>query len=154
MSDNDIYGYFYWDSRLKKSFSIIHNITERTRIVNSSADARIRSHDAWNYAEFVNKYSDRYFADGYALVEQTKHMSARLNSQRDLSSRNYKSIPTSATIRKEYVKCGNPNCSRCKHGPYYYGYWKENRKLKKKYLGRYDPRVETMNEDDKLQDQL
>jgi hypothetical protein len=150
MSETDIYGYFCWDSEFKKSFSIIRNITETTRIVNSSSDPRIKSHNAWNEPEFVSKYSDRFFADGYALVEQTNHMLARLNSQRDLTSRNYKSIPSGATIRKEYIKCGNPYCYRCKHGPYYYGYWKENGKLKKKYIGLYDPREETKKADDEL----
>jgi hypothetical protein len=148
MSENDIYGDFYWDSRFKKSFSIIRNITEKTRIVNSSSDPRIRSHNVWNDPEFVSKYKDRFFADGYALVNQTKNMSARLNSQQALSSTNYNSIPSSATIREEYIKWGNPNCYRCEHGPYYYGYWKENGKLKKKYIGRYDPREETKKEND------
>jgi hypothetical protein len=77
-------------------------------------------------------------------------MLARINSQRDLTSRNYKSIPSGATIREEYVKCGNSYCYRCKHGPYYYAYWKENGKLKKKYIGKYDPRVETKKEDDEI----
>ena len=130
---------------------IIRNITERTRILNSSTDTRIRLHNAWNDLEFVSKYNDRFFADAYAIVERTKHLSGRLNSQQALSSRNYKSIPSNATIRKEYTKCGNLHCYRCKHGPYYYGYWKENGKLKKKYIGRYDRRKETEKEDDELQ---
>ncbi|MGB6592053.1 MAG: hypothetical protein WBE68_11150 [Candidatus Nitrosopolaris sp.] len=32
-------------------------------------------------------------------------------------------IPPNATIRQEYVKCGNPDC-RNSHGPYLYAYWK------------------------------
>jgi Family of unknown function (DUF6788) len=150
MADNDFFANFFSDSRWEKNFSILHNIAERNRILNSSSDTRIKSHNVWNDPEFVSKYSDRFFADGYALVEQTNHMLARINSQRDLISRNYKSIPSGATIRKEYVKCGNPYCYRCKHGPYYYGYWKENGKLKKKYIGRYDPREETKKEDEEL----
>jgi hypothetical protein len=150
-SDNDFYVSFFSHSGFEKSFSIIHNITERTRIVNSSSDPRIRSHNVWNDPEFVSKYNDRFLADGYAIIERTKHLSGRLNSQQALSSRNYKSIPSSATIREEYIKCGNPNCYRCEHGPYYYGYWKENGKLKKKYIGLYDPREETKKEDDELQ---
>ena len=142
------------DSRLKKSFSILHNIAERNRILNSSSDTRIKLHNVWNDPEFVSKYSDRFFVDGYAIVEITNRLSGRLKSQQELSSRNYKSVPSSATIRKEYIKCGNPCCYRCKHGPYYYGYWKENGKLKKKYIGRYNPREETKKEDDELQDQL
>jgi hypothetical protein len=48
-----------------------------------------------------------------------------------------KSIPKNATIRKEYVNCKKPNCYREKHGPYYYAYWKEGKKIKKKYIGQY-----------------
>jgi hypothetical protein len=140
MSDNDSFPNFFLNSRWKKISTIMDNIALRNRILSSSTDTRINSHNVWNDPEFVSKYSDRFFADGYALVNETKKFSARLKSQEALLSRNYKSIPSSATIREEYVKCGKPDCNRCKHGPYYYGYWKENGKLKKKYIGRYDPR--------------
>jgi hypothetical protein len=53
----------------------------------------------------------------------------------------YKSVPPSAPIRKEFVKCGKYLCRRRKHGPYYFAYWRdENSKLNKKYLGKYEPR--------------
>jgi hypothetical protein len=145
MSDNDSFTYIFSDSKWEKSFSFIHEIAIRNRILNSSVDIRIRSHNAWNDPEFVDKYSDRFFADGYALVEQTKRMSARINSQQYVSSKNFASVPSNATIREEYVKCGNPYCYRCKHGPYYYAYWKEGRRLNKKYIGKYDPRKDTKN---------
>jgi hypothetical protein len=50
-----------------------------------------------------------------------------------------KSIPKNATIRKEYVKCKKPNCYSDRHGPFYYAYWKDpaDKKLRKKYIGRY-----------------
>ena len=44
-------------------------------------------------------------------------------------------IPPNATIRQEYVKCGNPDCQNS-HGPYLYAYWKEDKKLKKRYVGK------------------
>jgi hypothetical protein len=44
-------------------------------------------------------------------------------------------IPLNATIRQEYVKCGNPDCQKS-HGPYFYAYWKHDKKLKKKYVGK------------------
>ncbi|MGB6590211.1 MAG: hypothetical protein WBE68_01735 [Candidatus Nitrosopolaris sp.] len=44
-------------------------------------------------------------------------------------------IPPNATIRQEYVKCGNPDCQNS-HGPYLYAYWKQNKKLKKRYVGK------------------
>ena len=58
-------------------------------------------------------------------------------------------LPTNATIRKEYIKCGKNGCE-VSHGPYYYAYWKERIsssdnqpvtiwKLKKKYIGSYLP---------------
>ena len=40
-------------------------------------------------------------------------------------------IPLNATIRQEYVKCGNPDCQKS-HGPYFYAYWKQDKKLNKK----------------------
>jgi len=40
----------------------------------------------------------------------------------------------------EYVKCGKPTCKRCPHGPYWYGYKRDNGKMKKKYCGKKDPR--------------
>jgi hypothetical protein len=146
MSNNDFFANFYLNSRWEKISRIIDSIALRNGILSSSTDTRINSHNVWNDPEFVSKYNDRFFADIYALVEQTNHMVARINSQRDLTSRNYKSIPSGATIREEHVKCGKPDCNRCKHGPYYYAYWKENGKLKKKYIGRYDPRKGTCKE--------
>jgi NAD(P)H-flavin reductase len=44
-------------------------------------------------------------------------------------------IPPNATIRQEYVKCGNPDC-RNSHGPYLYAYWKQDKKLRKLYVGK------------------
>jgi hypothetical protein len=44
-------------------------------------------------------------------------------------------IPLNATIRQEYVKCGNPDCQN-QHGPYLYAYWKHGKKLNKRYVGK------------------
>ena len=44
-------------------------------------------------------------------------------------------IPPNATIRQEYVKCGNPDCQKS-HGPYFYAYWKQDKKLNKRYVGK------------------
>jgi hypothetical protein len=44
-------------------------------------------------------------------------------------------IPLNATIRQEYVKCGNPDCQKS-HGPYFYAYWKHDKKLNKRYVGK------------------
>jgi hypothetical protein len=44
-------------------------------------------------------------------------------------------IPPNATIRQEYVKCGDPDCQNS-HGPYLYAYWKQDKKLRKLYVGK------------------
>jgi len=41
-----------------------------------------------------------------------------------------------ATTRQEYVKCGNPDCQEL-HGPYLYGYCKQDKKLSKIYVGKH-----------------
>jgi hypothetical protein len=48
---------------------------------------------------------------------------------------NNQEIPLNATIRQEFIRCGNPDCQNS-HGPYLYAYWKQNKKLKKRYLGK------------------
>jgi hypothetical protein len=44
-------------------------------------------------------------------------------------------FPGNATIRQERVRCGNPDCQQF-HGPYLYEYWKDGKRLRKKYVGK------------------
>jgi len=44
-------------------------------------------------------------------------------------------MPLNATIRQEDAKCSNPDCQN-QHGPYLYAYWKQNKKLNKRYIGK------------------
>ena len=39
------------------------------------------------------------------------------------------------TYRREEVRCGKANCTRCPHGPYWYAYWREEGRLRSRYLG-------------------
>jgi hypothetical protein len=48
---------------------------------------------------------------------------------------NNQEIPLNVTIRQEYVKCGDPDCQNL-HGPYFYAYWKQDKKLEKRYVGQ------------------
>jgi hypothetical protein len=58
----------------------------------------------------------------------------KIESEKIRSINNSRNLPNNATIREEYVRCGKSDCSRSKHGPYYYAYWKDDYgKLKKKY---------------------
>jgi hypothetical protein len=44
-------------------------------------------------------------------------------------------ISENATIRQEYDRCSNPDCQQL-HGPYLYAYWKDGKRLRKKYIGK------------------
>jgi hypothetical protein len=52
-----------------------------------------------------------------------------------MNKNNEYEIPENATIRKEQVRCGNPDCQQL-HGPYLYAYWKDGKRLRKKYIGK------------------
>jgi len=43
------------------------------------------------------------------------------------------------TLRCEWIKCGKPSCGSCPHGPYWYGYFRIDGKLRKKYYGKNPP---------------
>lgn len=40
------------------------------------------------------------------------------------------------TYRLENVRCGKAGCSSCPHGPYWYAYFREGKKLRSRYIGR------------------
>lgn len=40
------------------------------------------------------------------------------------------------TYRQESVRCGKPGCKTCPHGPYWYAYYREEGKLKSRYIGK------------------
>ena len=46
------------------------------------------------------------------------------------------------TYRQEQVRCGKRGCTRCPHGPYWYAYWRENGRLRSRYIGKTLPRGE------------
>lgn len=54
-----------------------------------------------------------------------------------LEQRGADRVPEGAkiTYRREEVRCGKANCTRCPHGPYWYAYWREDGKLRSRYLG-------------------
>jgi len=52
-------------------------------------------------------------------------------------------LPKTATYRQEYVRCGKATCTTCRtgpgHGPYWYAYWREAGRVRKRYLGKQPP---------------
>lgn len=49
------------------------------------------------------------------------------------------SAETGVTYRHETVRCGKPGCQSCPHGPYWYAYYRENGRLRSRYIGRSKP---------------
>ncbi len=48
------------------------------------------------------------------------------------------------TYQRQYRRCGNPRCQACRagekgHGPYWYAYYRDQRRLKSMYLGKHLP---------------
>ena len=40
------------------------------------------------------------------------------------------------TYRLEPVRCGRAGCTRCPHGPYWYAYWREDGRVRSRYIGK------------------
>ena len=90
--------------------------------------------------DFIPQSSYNVLSDASRTISRSRDFFARLNKLKETSRKNYESIPEDATIRREYIKCGNHSCRRRNYGPYYYAYWRAQGKRYKKYVGKYDPR--------------
>jgi hypothetical protein len=40
------------------------------------------------------------------------------------------------SLRKQMVRCGKSECTKCPHGPYWYAYWTEEGRRRSRYIGR------------------
>ncbi len=40
------------------------------------------------------------------------------------------------TYRQEHVRCNKAGCTRCPHGPYWYAYWRDQGRLRSRYVGK------------------
>ena len=69
---------------------------------------------------------DKFLAKSFKFIHKVDGSS---------SKKKLETVPSNATIRTEHVQCGKSFCLGCPHAPYYYAYWKEKGKLKKKYIG-------------------
>jgi DNA-binding SARP family transcriptional activator/tetratricopeptide (TPR) repeat protein len=49
-------------------------------------------------------------------------------------------LPSGVRYRRQYRRCGKPNCRTCAggpgHGPYWYAIWREDGRLKSRYVGK------------------
>jgi hypothetical protein len=49
------------------------------------------------------------------------------------------------SFQREYVRCGK-GCKGCPHGPYWYEYWREGKRTRKRYWGKHHPFADYTNE--------
>ncbi len=102
-------------------------------------------------APFTSQLIARTLVEADRMLEHHKKFIKRIKDAEASSIQRFNALPTNATIRKEYVKCGKNDCEMS-HGPYFYAYWKEKTstcnnksatvwKLKKKYIGSYLPEI-------------
>ena len=47
------------------------------------------------------------------------------------------------SLRRQLVRCGKDNCTKCPHGPYWYAVWSEGGKRRSRYVGKLED--ETVN---------
>jgi hypothetical protein len=137
----------YQTQILKKTESFLPNLGPRSfrRLFPERTYLNSESELAKRYSniiglDFIPESSYKVFSDSSTTIGKSRNFFGRLNKLKETSARNYESVPQNATIREEYVKCGNYSCGRCKHGPYYYAYWRDQGKRYKKYLEKYDTR--------------
>jgi hypothetical protein len=103
--------------------------------------------DEFDKVDNLPQYFKKLYDRTGTVIEHSRNFLERLESKKQIVNENYKSISDNAMIREEYVNCGKESCFRCNHGPYYYAYWKdENGKLKKRYIGRNNPREQGTKE--------
>lgn len=48
-------------------------------------------------------------------------------------------LPAGLRYRQEHVRCGRDTCTTCPHGPYWYAYWKQDGRTRRRYIGRHLP---------------
>jgi len=63
------------------------------------------------------------------LPKQRRRSLPKVRSAGDLG------IPAKAVLRLELVLCGKGGCKKL-HGPYWYAYWKERSRTRKRYVGK------------------
>jgi hypothetical protein len=124
-----------------KDMASLSFISHRERIIRDGLINENISRDEFYKLDDHKLSLDKMYEKGGSIIKQSERLLVKMNSKRQVVNRNSKSIPRNATIRKEYIKCGKDLCLGCQHGPYYYAFWRdESGKLKKKYIGRNDPR--------------
>ena len=133
---------FHDSKQRSKDMTSILLMSHRERIIRDGLiNGNISSYNEFSRLDDHKLSLEKMYEKAGSIIKQGEKLVIEMNSKREIANRNSKTIPQNATIREEYVKCGKDLCLGCEHGPYYYAYWRdENGKLKKKYIGRNNPR--------------
>lgn len=132
---------FHDSKQSSKDITSISFMSHRERIIRDGLINENISRDEFSRLDDHKLSLEKMYEKAGSIIKHGEKLFVKINSKREIAKRKSNGIPPNATIRKEYVKCGKEFCLRCEHGPYYYAYWREKSgKLKKKYIGRNDPR--------------
>jgi hypothetical protein len=132
---------FHESKQRSKDITSLSFISHRERIIREGLLSKNISHNEFSKLDDHELSLEKMYDKAGSIIKQGEKLFVKINSKIQIANRNSKSIPKNATIREEYIKCGKDYCLGCKHGPYYYAYWRdESGKLKKKYIGRNNPR--------------
>lgn len=52
------------------------------------------------------------------------------------------------TYRQQAIRCGKDSCQACPHGPYWYAFWREDGKMRSKYVGKTLPDDALVSDDE------
>ena len=135
---------FHSPKQRSKDITSISLMSHRERIIQDGLTNANISYEDFSKLDDHKLSVKKMYEKAGSIIKKSESLVARMNSKREITNRNSKAIPKNATIREEYVRCGKDFCLKCEHGPYYYAYWRDKSgKLKKKYIGRNDPRERT-----------
>lgn len=76
------------------------------------------------------------------LEEMKEYIEKKIQKlkKEEIKEQKNREVIRSITYQLERVKCGKPGCKKCSngtgHGPYWYAYWRENGRVKSKYIGK------------------
>lgn len=149
---------FHDSKQRSKDMTSISIMSYRERIIrdgliNGNSSSRYEFSKLDNHKLSLKKMYEK----AGSIIKLGEKLLVKMDAKRQITNRNFQSIPNNATIRKEYIKCGKDLCLGCEHGPYYYAYWRDEnnaKKLKKKYIGRNDPREKEIGIDENYSNDL
>jgi hypothetical protein len=132
---------FHSPKQRSKDMASLSLMSHRGRIIRDGLTNANISYEEFSKLDDHKLSLRKMYDKAGSIIKQSEGLVAKMNSKKEFANRNFQVVPKNATIRVEYVRCGKEFCLICEHGPYYYAYWRDKSgKLKKKYIGRSNPR--------------